>query len=401
MSDNRPVLLLYCQHSVGIGHLRRSIAIVEPFTQRFRVVFLNGGRFPDTLPRPLDIDFIDLPALGMEADGELVSREQKYNVDNAKPIRRNLIIGTYNRLQPAVLLIELFPFGRKKFAFELLPLLRLAKRSASKPLIICSLRDILIDARRDQQAFDNRAAWLADRYFDAVLVHTDRRFANLDESFKPVRRMKAPVYYTGFALAADNHTDKSDHVLHPGIVVSAGGGIVGTRLLHAAVEAQPLLYRELGIPMTVVAGPFLPEIDWLSLARFGRKRPGLKIYRSVPNLRNILKNARVSVSQCGYNTVMDLLAAQVPSLVVPYAEGRENEQSRRAEKLCKLGILRTLPESELNPANLLSEIDALCSVNQTQHSLDLDGCSQTWQIVTSLLNGTRMKVEETIGGKLA
>jgi hypothetical protein len=80
--------------------------------------------------------------------------------------------------RPAVLLVELFPFGRKKFAGEILPLIRAARRQAGGPArVVCSLRDILVDARPDQQHHDNRARWLADRYFDAVLVHADPAFA--------------------------------------------------------------------------------------------------------------------------------------------------------------------------------------------------------------------------------
>lgn len=396
-----PVLLLYCQHSVGIGHLRRSIAVVEPLAQYFRVVFLNGGRFPDAILRPSNIEFIDLPPLGMEADGKLVTRVQGCDVAEAKNRRRKMIMDTYLRLQPAVVLIELFPFGRKKFAFELLPLLRAAKRSDPKPLVVCSLRDILVDGRDDQQYFDDRARWLTDRYFDAVLVHTDPKFAKLDESFRPSRPLKTPLFYTGFALADDTDNGNSNIDSQPGIVVSAGGGIVGTGLLHAAVEAQPRLCGKLNASMTIVAGPFLPEIDWLSLTRFARKRPGLTLYRSVPNLRHLLKNAKVSISQCGYNTVMDLLQAQVPALVIPYSEGQENEQSKRAEKLAGLGMVRILEESELNPDNMITQLEALCSSTNRRHGFDMDGCKQTRNVIIQLAEARKTEAEEVTSGTMA
>jgi len=391
MANSRPILLLYCQHSVGIGHLRRSIAIAEPLTQRFRVVFLNGGRFPDAIPQPKTIKFIDLPPLGMDADGKLIARNNGQSLAEAKKLRRKMIMEIYLRLRPEVLLIELFPFGRKKFAFELLPLLRAAQRSAPKPLVVCSLRDILVDGRDDQQHFDNRARWLTDRYFDAVLVHTDAKFAQLDESFRPLRPLKTPVYHTGFVVADSNDNTRRTGVADFGVVVSAGGGIVGTRLLHAAVEAQPWILRELGIPMTIVAGPFLPEMDWLSLTRFARNRPGLTLYRSVPNLKKLMQNATVSVSQCCYNTVMDLLQAQVPALVIPYSTGQENEQSKRAEKLAQLGIVRVLAEAELNPDKLTQEIKTLCSLAKKSHRLDLDGCEQTRTTIVRLVDELRMK----------
>ena len=44
MNPRRPALLIYCQHSLGIGHLTRSFALAAALAERFRVVFLNGGR---------------------------------------------------------------------------------------------------------------------------------------------------------------------------------------------------------------------------------------------------------------------------------------------------------------------------------------------------------------------
>ena len=57
------------------------------------------------------------------------------------------------------------------------------------------------------------------------------------------------------------------------------------------------------------------------------------------------------MSQCGYNTALDLLRARVPALVVPFAEGREDEQTRRAARLERCGALRVLPPERLEPAS--------------------------------------------------
>ena len=101
-----------------------------------------------------------------------------------------------------MLLVELFPFGRKKFAGEILPMIRAgAARSPAAPRVVaCSLRDILVDARPDQQHHDDRARWLADRYFDAVLVHADPAFARLEDSFRPRRPLRTPVFHSGYVV---------------------------------------------------------------------------------------------------------------------------------------------------------------------------------------------------------
>jgi predicted glycosyltransferase len=45
MSDLKPALLFYCQHSIGMGHLTRSFALALALARDFRVAFLNGGPF--------------------------------------------------------------------------------------------------------------------------------------------------------------------------------------------------------------------------------------------------------------------------------------------------------------------------------------------------------------------
>ncbi len=381
--QKKPLLFLYCQHSLGMGHLHRSIEIARALVNKFRVVFINGGRIPEAIPRPEGIEFIDLPALGMNAKGGLITHAKNLDLNASKELRREIILEQFHRRQPDVLLVELFPFGRKKFAFELLPLLRLAKRSQPKPLVICDLRDILVNEREDQQHFDDRAGWLTKRYFDAVLIHADPEFSRLEESFHPRRPLATPVFYTGFVAADAEET--TAYELNPGIVVSAGGGNVGSALFQAAVEAQPIIWRQYSIPMSIVAGPFLPEIEWDLLQQRAQNVPGLTLHRSVPGLKCLLRHATVSVSQCGYNTTMDLLKTRVPALLVPYAKAGENEQTKRALKLEKMGMVRVLAETTLNADTLIREIDSLLLFKHATHAMLMDGANQSAKIILQLL----------------
>ncbi|MEZ4580434.1 MAG: glycosyltransferase [Caldilineaceae bacterium] len=49
-----------------------------------------------------------------------------------------------------------------------------------------------------------------------------------------------------------------------------------------------------------------------------RAMPMSRILRWTDDMRGLMRHAAGSVSQCGYNTTMDLLASGVPALVVPY-----------------------------------------------------------------------------------
>lgn len=382
MSNVKPALLFYCQHSIGMGHLTRSFALAQALTQDFCVVFLNGGPFPPGLRAPAGVDIVDLPSLGMIDGHNLVSRDARFDVVEAKRLRRDLVLNAYERVDPQVVLIELFPFGRKKFAFELLPLLKAARQRVYRPLVMTSVRDILVNSRPDRQHHDDRARWITDRYFDAVLVHSDPLFARLEESFSPRAPLSVPVFHTGFVLperARTQAVERSGHVL-----ISAGGGMAGYPLFRAAIDAHDLLWRQDEISMRLVAGPFLPEEHWNELLRAGESRPRLEIIRSVPDLCSEMRQAAVSVSQCGYNTSMDILSSSVSAVVVPYAEGREDEQLNRAERLADLGTLRLLHPTRLNGPALAQAIRECLTFKPNSCKLDLDGAKNTASLINQL-----------------
>jgi predicted glycosyltransferase len=398
MMQNKPTLLFYCQHSLGMGHLVRALTLAETLAEKFAVIFLNGGRFPDNTIPPKGIEIINLPPLGMSEDNQLYSQDDRYSLAEAHALRRQMILTTFNHYQPQVIFIELFPFGRKKFAGELLPLLKVAKRCDNKPIVLCSLRDIMVNARKDQVRHDDRARWLVDRYFDGVLVHSDPKFASLEESFRPSKPLNKPVHYTGFVLPRGE--DRQLNIRQRQLIVSAGGGMVGAPLFQLAIKAQPILWDKLGLPMTIIAGPFLPETDWLELAEQAHNLPGLTLHRYVPNMTDLLASHSISVSQCGYNTVMDILKSGIAALVVPFKQGQENEQTNRAERLNQLGLLRTVEANDLDVSRFVAEVNQLLQFTPNSAALDVDGAALSADIIYDLLT-TKLIPKPNLNAMLA
>ncbi|GIR53034.1 MAG: hypothetical protein CM15mP62_05050 [Rhodospirillaceae bacterium] len=54
------------------------------------------------------------------------------------------LLNLFEETKPSMILTELFPFGRRQFRFELIPLLDRAQEAKWKPKIIASMRDILV-----------------------------------------------------------------------------------------------------------------------------------------------------------------------------------------------------------------------------------------------------------------
>ncbi|WP_053226267.1 glycosyltransferase family protein [Solirubrobacter soli] len=355
----RPTLLFYCQHSVGLGHLMRSYALTEALAERFRVVLLTGGDPPEGIEPPRGVEIVALPPLGVNG-GTFGSGDPRYTTDHAWEVRNARITTALDDLRPDVVLVELFPFGRAKFAREIVPLLERARALGARTA--CSLRDILVSTRANQQEHDDRAARLANAHLDLILVHCDPRFARLEETFRPSVELNVPVAYTGFvARSGDPQPRRGEH-----IVVSAGGGRVGRPLLEEAIEASD------GRPMRAIAGPLMPQADYEALEAIAP--PNVELVRSVPDLAQELSRAKASISQCGYNTALDLLRTRVPALVVPYATPEEDEQTRRAMRLEQLGVLKVA-------THINGDIDTLLRFRPKPAALDLDGARATAELL--------------------
>jgi len=385
-----PTLLFYCQHSLGIGHLTRSFALCHALSQHFRVVLLSGGVVPDSLTPPEGVEIVELAPLGAGSDGKLVSRDPRRTVEEAQELRRRTLLETLDTTQPRAIFIELFPFGRRKFAAELVPLLEAARALPERPVVVSSVRDILVGRGDEQRSFDDQAAARANSLFDAVLVHADRVFARLEESFRPGKPLKIPVAYTGFVVPERCSVPLPMPERRLEIVVSAGGGRVGAELLGAALDAQQELWPLTGLSMKLVAGPFLAEPQWLALEQKARTREGVELLRSVPDLATELCGARASVSQCGYNTALDLLSSEVPALVVPFSEPGQDEQSNRARRLERLGAVRVLDSHRLGSGALTNAIKELLAFEPSPQYLDLDGAQAAARVLADMAGVPRV-----------
>ncbi len=98
--------------------------------------------------------------------------------DEWRDNRAARLVFEYEALRPHVLMLELFPFGRRMFSFELLPLLTAARAAPEPPCIVSSVRDILVrkpDAERNRKTVAFARTW-----FDHVLVHGDPKLVPID-----------------------------------------------------------------------------------------------------------------------------------------------------------------------------------------------------------------------------
>jgi len=371
-------VLLYVQHLLGIGHLRRSLRIVDALVREgIRVTLISGGEPLSSLARTSAERVIQLPPIrALDAGFKVLVDEMGRPIDDKlRAARRSALVDAFEDEQPDVLLIEAFPFGRRAFRFELDALIEAAGERRPRPLILCSLRDIVVlpnDPRRPREIVDR-----VRNDFDFVLVHGDPAFIPLEDSFPLASEISDRLIYTGYIAEAYEAGEAAASDKTAGVgeaVVSVGGGAGGGALLKTAIETRRQGCLE-NLRWRLLAGPNLPEPEFAALA--AALHEGIVLERYRPDFPQILRRCRVSVSQAGYNTVLDILAARAAAVVVPFASGHETEQSLRAERLAARGVLELLPENQLSPERLASAIDRAIFARPATIAIDTGGARRT------------------------
>ena len=383
-SHAKPRVLIYVQHLLGIGHLMRISRIAAALSELFEVVVASGG----VAVPGLDIRGARLVQLlpvksSDDGFGQLVHEDGTPFSDKDQATRRDHLLSIFADFSPDILMVEAFPFGRRQMRFELLPLLELARAGDGHVLLVSSIRDILQEQKKPGRA--EETAELVDRYFDLVLVHGSADMVRLEETFPLAKDFAEKVVYTGM-VGLGAVTDAPIVDTHD-VIVSVGGGAVGEALVVAALVASRQ-DRLSHLRWLVVTGPNIPEAAFVRVQALAGGHVTIKRFQ--PDLARRLRQARVSVSQAGYNTVADILSARCASVLVPFAAGGETEQTRRAEILQAKGLAIMLPEATLDHLTLAAAVtqalrrDPMAIARQAA-GVALDGAQQTARILLNAL----------------
>jgi len=373
-------IIQYCQHVLGIGHLFRSLEISRALSDH-EVILVNGGPPVETI-LPRHVTEFRLPELKMNREFKgLHSTERPDGIDQVKEERQKRLFTLLAAEKPDVFLIELYPFGRKAFRFELDPVLQaVADRRLSCRFVVCSVRDILVE-KEDRDKHELRAVKTLNRYFNAILVHADPQLVKISETFDHFNQIAIPADYTGYIAPkpAANAGKMIRQQLKIGeeenlIIASAGGGNVGAPILTAAVRAFSRLAEKNRCHLKVFTGPFLDQNEFDRLKRYAGNN--VQMTRFAKDFLSYLAAADLSVSMGGYNTTMNILASGAPALVWPFGQNRE--QRLRAGRLAGLGVLRMLENEDLDPDRLAAIMDDWMSRSRRPAvNINLNGAANT------------------------
>lgn len=376
--------MIYVQHLLGIGHLRRASLLCNALARnKFEVNLITGG-MPVFGPLQDDVKVHQLPPV-RSLDGHfdnLVDENDKPIDERWKKHRCDRLISLFNHLSPAALITETFPFGRRMMRFELLPLLKAARQQPGSLTIISSIRDIL--QPKSKPGRDEEIRQLVDTYYDRILIHGDEHFATLADTFSLATEIAHKTYYTGY-IAEPAKTGPQTTEGENEIVVSGGGGVASLPLLECAITAKPLSAMNRHTWRLLVG----PNIDHNGFDQLRKKAgKGMIIERNRNDFLSILSHCAVSVSQAGYNTVVDILKTGARAVMVPFSDAGEVEQTLRANLLQKQCRIVALSQNDLTPESLAAAIDRAADMPHTSIDLKIDGAEISAQLLTEWLDAS-------------
>lgn len=374
-------VLIAVTHLLGAGHLTRAAALARAFVEAGHGAMLVSGGVPAPMVRLDGVRLVQLPPLRVAGTAFATPLGPDGEPADATLLesRRALMREALAAFAPDVVITELFPFGRRALAGEFLALVEAARVRTPRPLVLASVRDILVASSKPERIAEAHARVAA--LYDAVLVHGDPELVPLDASWPLDGRTRAMIRYTGYVDEGSRPVPASARA---GVLVAAGSGPAGLILLRAAAEAAR---RRPDLGWRILAGHGVPESD---LRALGQGLPEGVLGRARPDYRSLLAAAALSVSQCGYNTATDLLATGTPAVLVPFEAGGETEQRLRAERLAARGLADVLPEADLTADTLLRAVEARSVAPAPHaHGFDLGGARRSVEITAALLHDRR------------
>lgn len=370
------------QYSNGVGHLARCSSIAQAISAIAHVTMFSGGKPVEGYMPPSGVDFVQLPAIrwGTTADAPAVPVDPNYTMAETESIRSKLLVESYHRIKPKIIVIEYFHFAPRRFGRTLDELFDALDQEQHRPIVICSTRTYPMRPQ-DANSDADRINQLLRKNFSAVLHHADSRFFPLSSlgPFLQSALTGTTVWQTGFIRRPLARRDVNTSPSRGLLLTVGGGSALGAKLLIRWIAAAKAGSAEL-LPLTAVCGPLM-HADDLKLVH-AEQDDNVTVYNQVANMDELIASSRAVVCLGGYNTLVEALSLGKPVLAFPH--GGLGDQAFQVNTLHSRGMLlkgdQSLSETEMTA--LMADLLRF----EAKDLIDCNGADRTIEIIKQLLN---------------
>lgn len=333
--------------------MRRNLNVASALVEgcpRASVLLVTGSESLDSLVVPPSVDVLRLPGLRKINNDRYSARRLGVGDDDVRRLRAGLLAAAVEGFRPDVLLADKHPAGVHG---ELTPALDAVRALGGRAAF--GVRDVLDGAAETERSWRDGTLDAVLRYHDLVLVYSEQELLDPLANSGLAGRATPEARYCGYVTAPlvvpapDPVRGQPDRPL---VMGCAGGGEDGAALLRAFVDAA----RHAPWDAIAVTGPHADPAERQRLLELA-DAANVTVVASLPELGARLASADAVVCMGGYNTLLETLAAAVPTVCIPRVTPR-TEQLVRATAFAERGLLRLLPPDELDASKLRAEVGA-------------------------------------------
>jgi predicted glycosyltransferase len=369
--------LLYSHDGLGLGHLRRNIAVAHALADaapQSSILLATSAEEAQRFELPPNVDILRLPGVRKVNNGRYAARRLNVTWDKMRSVRASLLLAAVSSFRPSVVLADKHPLGLEG---ELEP--ALAQNRAAGGKAVLGLRDVLDDPSAVRAELEERGLFeCIPQYYDHVLVFGQQDILDAPREYDFPPAVAAMTQFCGYVVSPangdrPNGRSAGTNADRPHVLATAGGGEDGFALLAAFVEAAATHRWD----ADVVSGP---QCAPHAASRLGKRasEAGVSFRRFVPDLSSEFRTLDALVCMGGYNTLTEAAASGVSTVCVPRVEPRR-EQLIRAKAFARRGLLTVVEPRELEPHVLGAKIEAALEPQSREapaRDIDLDGAQR-------------------------
>ena len=393
--DKKRKIVVYSHDTFGLGNIRRMLVIAKSLVEsdpNTSILILSGSPMLHAFRIPPQIDYVKLPCLTRTMQGNYESKYLDLNADAMLRLRSNLIKSSILDFDPDLVLVDKKPFG---VGDELSGALEELQAQGHRAKLVLLLRDILDSPESTIKVWQKNGYHHAiGSFYDQVLVVGSPEVFDLRKEYEFPAESQEKVRFCGYLAREAGRTSRQQLRQQLGfgdeklVLVTPGGGEDGYYLLKSYLQGLQGQKNQSDTKTLVICGPEMIESQRNHIQTLAKECPSVIIQSFTDDMMGCMNAADLVISMGGYNTVCELLTLNKRSIVIPRVAPVQ-EQWIRAERMAKLGLMRTIHPEHLTPSVLMDMVkEELTKVNVRQHGqyqINLNGllgvCKEIYQLL--------------------
>lgn len=308
-------IAIYCPNQIGLGHIMRSLQIARALNalECFSITILTNCRAIDSISIPNDIAVYKLTPVSLDPYDE-----SRYHILGERIKQLNIFFET---VRPEILLVDTFPFGEQDIELkQILKSFKTNKQNAP----IC----VLGSPYPPREGFERYLANSRDvdilSVYHSGMIYSDEDWGTVYDN--------VPFPMTKMGLVTSDLPPITNPFSKTILVITGGGTLLVSESLIDPVIKATALYRKQGYKVRFIVGLLG---DFEKAQSHLNNADNFELIRDC-SVEEAIKDAKVVIARCGYNTATTLIRTTLPIIFIPFGREHVGEQFTRARKLSKM-----------------------------------------------------------------